>query len=245
MRFLRHDGIYRSDVSLLLVNPAQVPPPVGRPRCRAIVRDGRSTPCPSSAMSSGRLFLDRGGRHQSPSPLHRHPQNKSLAFRRASNYHRTASSVLTVCVSRGDKRIIAHDRPRESCTIRNTCGGWIRCWCGSASRSIPRLAGRAICGGIGGGIKSGTYEIHTVEMKDLARLCTDRDRIKVNIARATPMPDLVGKAGEDFCPRRIHCRCAYLIACLTGDLGNRGRCCHEEAEDGSDDQAAPDLMRNV
>ena len=104
MRFLRHDGIYRSDVSLLLVNPAQMPPPDGRPRCRAIVRDGRSTPCPSSAMSSGRLFLDRGGRHQSPSPLRRHPQNKSMAFRRPSNYHRTAGSVLTVCVSRGDKR---------------------------------------------------------------------------------------------------------------------------------------------
>ena len=69
MRFLRHDGIYRSDVSLLLVNPAQMPPPVGRPRCQAIARDGRSTPFPSSAMSSDRLFLDRGGRHQSPSPL--------------------------------------------------------------------------------------------------------------------------------------------------------------------------------
>jgi hypothetical protein len=108
MRFLRHDGIYRSDVSLLLVNPAQMPPPVGRPRCRAIARDGRSTPCPSSAMSSGRLFLDRGGRHQSPSPLHRHIQHKSLAFRRASEYHRTACSVLTVCVSRGDKRKAPH-----------------------------------------------------------------------------------------------------------------------------------------
>ena len=104
MRFLRHDGIYRSDVSLLLINPAQMPPPVGRPRCRVIARDGRSTPFPSSAMSSGRLFLDQGGRHQSPSPLRRHPQNKSLAFRRASKYHRTAGSVLTVCVSRGDKR---------------------------------------------------------------------------------------------------------------------------------------------
>ena len=57
MRFLRHDGIYRSDVSSLLINPVQMPPPVGRPRCQAIARDGRSTPCPSSAMSSGRLFL--------------------------------------------------------------------------------------------------------------------------------------------------------------------------------------------
>jgi hypothetical protein len=119
MRFLRHDGIYRSDVSLLLVNPAQMPPPVGRPRCQAIARDGRSTPCPSSAMSSGRLFLDRGGRHQSPSPLHQHPQNSSLAFRRARIYHRTAGSVLTVCVSRGDKR----RRPKP---VYADCGGLSR-----------------------------------------------------------------------------------------------------------------------
>jgi hypothetical protein len=104
MRFLRHDGIYRSDVSLLLINPVQMPPPVGRPRYRAIGRAGRNyTSCPSSAMSSDRLILDRVGRHQSPSPLHRYHQNKSLAFRPASNYHRTAGSVLTVCVSRGDK----------------------------------------------------------------------------------------------------------------------------------------------
>ena len=88
------------------VNPAQMPPPVGRPRCQAIARDGRSTPFPSSAMSSGPVFLDRGGRHQSPSPLRRHPQNNSLEFRRARNYHRTAGSVLTVCVSRGDKRTL-------------------------------------------------------------------------------------------------------------------------------------------
>ena len=37
-------------------------------------RDGRSAPCSSFAMSSGRLILDRVGRHQSPSPLHRHTQ---------------------------------------------------------------------------------------------------------------------------------------------------------------------------
>jgi hypothetical protein len=37
-------------------------------------RDGRSAPCSSSAMSSGRLFLDRVGRHRRPSPLHRHTQ---------------------------------------------------------------------------------------------------------------------------------------------------------------------------
>jgi hypothetical protein len=62
-RFSRHGGIYRSDVSFHPVNPAQMPPPVGRLRCRAIARDGRSTLCPSSAMSSDRLFLDQVGCH--------------------------------------------------------------------------------------------------------------------------------------------------------------------------------------
>jgi hypothetical protein len=37
-------------------------------------RDGRTAPFSSFAMSSGRLILDRVGRHQSPSPLHRHTQ---------------------------------------------------------------------------------------------------------------------------------------------------------------------------
>ena len=103
MRFLRHDGIYRSDVSFLLVNLGRSAASRSGPG-QAIGRAGRNTPCPSSAMSSGRLFLDRGGRHQSPSPLHRHPQNNTVAFRRPRAYHRTAGSVLTVCVSRGDKR---------------------------------------------------------------------------------------------------------------------------------------------
>jgi hypothetical protein len=67
-------------------------------------REGHA-PSHRPQMSSGRLFLDRVGRHQSPSPLRRHPQNKALAFWRANKYHRTAGSVLTVCVSRGDKRI--------------------------------------------------------------------------------------------------------------------------------------------
>jgi len=37
-------------------------------------RDGRSASCSSSAMSSGRLFLDRVARQHCPSPLHRHAQ---------------------------------------------------------------------------------------------------------------------------------------------------------------------------
>lgn len=49
-------------------------PPAGRPRTQAKERAGRITPFSSSAMSSGRLFLDRVARQQSPSPLHRHEQ---------------------------------------------------------------------------------------------------------------------------------------------------------------------------
>jgi len=75
-RLFRHDGIYRSDVSLHLVNPDRIPASRPAPG-RAIGRAGRNTPFPSSAMSSGRLFLDRVGRHQSPSPLRRHTQNNT------------------------------------------------------------------------------------------------------------------------------------------------------------------------
>ena len=77
LAFFRQDGIYRSDEAKPRPNPLQagagVPPPVGRRRGPAKGRDGRSAPCSSSAMSSGRLFLDRVARQQSPSPLHRHP----------------------------------------------------------------------------------------------------------------------------------------------------------------------------
>ncbi len=86
LAFLRHGGIYRSDVaakpkpkSKPKPKPSKpgagVPPPVGRPRSPVKGRDGRNcAPNSSSAMSSGRLFLDRVARQQSPSPLHRHPQ---------------------------------------------------------------------------------------------------------------------------------------------------------------------------
>jgi hypothetical protein len=51
-----------------------VPPPAGRPRAQVEERAGRNTLCSSSAMSSDRLFLDRGARQHCPSPLHRHAQ---------------------------------------------------------------------------------------------------------------------------------------------------------------------------
>src|SRR5262249_23288904 len=55
-------------------------------------------------MSSGRLFLDRVGRHQSPSPLHRRDQNKLIARSDGTIYHRTVSSVLSGCLNLRDKR---------------------------------------------------------------------------------------------------------------------------------------------
>ena len=105
MRFLRHDGIYRSDVAQTKTKPrgGTEPPPAGRPRAQVKERAGRITPFSSSAMSSGRLFLDQVGRHQSPSPLRRHDQDKSVARFGPRDYHRTVSSVLTVCVTPGGR----------------------------------------------------------------------------------------------------------------------------------------------
>ena len=56
-RFFRHGGIYRSDVSLPLANLGRGPAFRSGPG-QAIGRAGCHTPCPSFAMSSGRLFLD-------------------------------------------------------------------------------------------------------------------------------------------------------------------------------------------
>jgi len=102
-RFFRHGGIYRSDVSLLLVNLDWGAASRSGP-CQAIGRAGKNTPFPSSAMSSGRLFLDRVGRHHCPSPLRRQPHHKTLDQSTERNYHQTASCGLTDCLSRGVHR---------------------------------------------------------------------------------------------------------------------------------------------
>ena len=57
MRFKRHHGIYRSDVSFLLFTPGACPA-FRSGRCQGIGHAGKNMTCPSSAMSSGRLFLD-------------------------------------------------------------------------------------------------------------------------------------------------------------------------------------------
>src|SRR5437660_5395191 len=121
MRFLRHGGIYRSDVFLLLVNSGQgaaslTPNENYRRPCRndkvtrrlrlgpsgpaqAIGRAGRNAPCPSSTMSSGRLFLE--GLLASIALLRftGHDQHKAIAVSKGINYHRTVTSVLTGCLT--------------------------------------------------------------------------------------------------------------------------------------------------
>ena len=106
MRFLRHDGIYRSDVFTKTAKTwGRVPPPVGRPRVPVNGRDGRNyapRSSASSAMSSGRLFLDRVARQQSPSPLYRQAHPKTVPGCGTTNLQRTANCLLTVWLSRGD-----------------------------------------------------------------------------------------------------------------------------------------------
>jgi hypothetical protein len=69
--FSRHDGICRSDVFVTSCKPgpAYRLPPGSGPGHKARRKQTRLL---IVATSSGRLFLDQVGRHQSPSPLHRH-----------------------------------------------------------------------------------------------------------------------------------------------------------------------------
>ena len=99
MRFLRHGGIYRSDVFLLLVNSGQGAASRWSGPAQAIGRAGRNAPCPSSTMSSGRLFLE--GLLASIALLRftGQDQHKAIAVSKGINYHRTVTSVLTGCLT--------------------------------------------------------------------------------------------------------------------------------------------------
>jgi hypothetical protein len=66
---------------------------------RSAPRPGRGTYREDHAllivpMSSGRLFLDRVGRHESPSPLHRQGQHNLFCRSEETNYHQMVSGVL-------------------------------------------------------------------------------------------------------------------------------------------------------
>jgi hypothetical protein len=79
--FSRHGGIYRSDVAKVKVKTQNQSPEMRPTNSRRSAptpgeeRVGRTTPFSSSAMSSGRIFLDRVARQHCPSPLHRRSQN--------------------------------------------------------------------------------------------------------------------------------------------------------------------------
>jgi hypothetical protein len=83
MRFLRHVGIYQSDVrSWLRPSPSgsrSLPP---TPPTQAREHAGRNMLSLIVPMSSDRLFLDRVGRHQSPSPLRRRDQTNTYSSNR-------------------------------------------------------------------------------------------------------------------------------------------------------------------
>ena len=105
MRFLRHGGIYRSDVAL---KNHPLFDHCGASRWSALSamvgRGFHTAPCSSSAMSSGRLFLDRVARQHGPSPLHRQLHPKTVPGWGTMKIQRTVNSVLTVCLSQGDNR---------------------------------------------------------------------------------------------------------------------------------------------
>ena len=126
MRFFRHDGIYRSDrghvkTILRLGLPGASRRSATRPA--AVTSRARldAAPPSSSAMSSGRLFLDRVARQQSPSPLHRQPHPKAVPGWGTIDFQRTANSVLTVCLSQGDNRtLLERSGSIGSCVISDS-----------------------------------------------------------------------------------------------------------------------------
>lgn len=75
-----------------------------RPGCRNVSGGAR----PAHRLDEfHRLFLDRDARQQSPSPLYRHAQNNSIAEVEKTIYHRTVTSVLTGCLTRGGHPTLA------------------------------------------------------------------------------------------------------------------------------------------
>jgi hypothetical protein len=101
VRFIRHGGIYRSDVLSNLKDQDRSaafrtgPAPAKRTR--------RKFPRPTHRRDEFRPAIpQRGARQHCPSPLHRHAHPKSVPGSGTMNLQRTVNSVLTVCLSLGD-----------------------------------------------------------------------------------------------------------------------------------------------
>lgn len=99
MRFLRHGGIYRSDVSSSLVTPGpRSRSPVGPVPGYRASRKEHALPIVCDEFRP--VIPRRVARQHCPSPLHRHPQHKAIGAFRERVYHRTVRSVLTVCLTK-------------------------------------------------------------------------------------------------------------------------------------------------
>jgi hypothetical protein len=101
VRFIRHGGIYRSDVLSNLTDQDRSaafrtgPAPAKRTR--------RKFPRPTHRRDEFRPAIpQRGARQHCPSPLHRHSHPNSVPGSGTMNLQRTVNSALTVCLSPGD-----------------------------------------------------------------------------------------------------------------------------------------------
>jgi hypothetical protein len=104
--FSRHDGIYRP-MSLKQPNPGAEADclPLAGPEAQVEERAGRNTLLLIVRMSSGRLSLDRVGRHHCPSPFHRHGQVNTHSQMQGckgdiSTLHRLGTFLLCVDTSK-------------------------------------------------------------------------------------------------------------------------------------------------
>jgi hypothetical protein len=95
MRFVRHGGIYSSDVFLLLASLSRST--AFRSGPGQAIRTRRKETRPTHRRDEFRPAIPRRvARQQSPSPLHRHHQLKSIAASNGIIYHQTVNSLLTV-----------------------------------------------------------------------------------------------------------------------------------------------------
>jgi hypothetical protein len=101
VRFFRHGGICRSDVSFSFKPGPTLT--AFRTGTTQAVRAHRKVLRPTHRRDEFRPVIpQRDARQQSPSPLHRHAHPKSAPGSGTMNLQRTVNSVLTVCLSPGD-----------------------------------------------------------------------------------------------------------------------------------------------
>jgi len=101
LRFIRHGGIYRSDVLFLYISLDRST--AFRSGSAQALRTHRKFPRPTHRRDEFRPAIpQRGARQHCPSPLHRQPYPKSVPGSGTMNLQRTVNSVLTVCLSLGD-----------------------------------------------------------------------------------------------------------------------------------------------